>query len=208
VPPPRKPRKQEQAALAEQRRVAAENAAAAKHVAPDRPPETKVDTKIAALPDPQAPAPPPQAELAKSVQTELRRAGCFTGSANGEWDAASRRALELFNQHAGTKFEVKVASANALDAIKLKPARVCPLICAFGFKRDGDRCVKIACAAGHFVNDDNECEKRKVRQAPSASHDRREDRREARREAPARPKAEASAGNKPQSGMPFIFFMP
>ena len=53
----------------------------------------------------------------------------------------------------------RFASADALDAIKLKPARVCPLICAFGFKRDGDRCVKIACAAGHFVNDDNECEK-------------------------------------------------
>jgi len=182
-----------------------------------------VGTKIAALPDPQAPAPPSQAELAKSVQTELRRVGCFTGSANGEWDAASRRSLELFNQHAGTKFDVKVASVDTLDAIKLKPARVCPLICTFGFRRDGDRCVKIACAAGYFVNDDNECEKRKVRQAPSASHDRREDRkearredhredrREARREAPAKPKAEASAGNKPQSGqtgMPFIFFMP
>jgi len=198
---------QEQAAQAEQRRVAAE----------------KVGTKIAALPDPQAPAPPSQAELAKSVQTELRRVGCFTGSANGEWDAASRRSLELFNQHAGTKFDVKVASVDTLDAIKLKPARVCPLICTFGFRRDGDRCVKIACAAGYFVNDDNECEKRKVRQAPSASHDRREDRKEARREdhrgdrrgarreAPAKPKAEASAGNKPQSGqtgMPFIFFMP
>jgi hypothetical protein len=133
----------------------------------------------------------------------------------------------LFNQHAGTKFDVKVASVDTLDAIKLKPARICPLICAFGFRRDGDRCVKIACAAGYFVNDDNECEKRKVRQAPSAGHDRREDRKEARREdrredrrearredrreAPAKPKAEASAGNKPQSGqtgMPFIFFMP
>ena len=44
---------QEQAAQAEQRRVAAENAAAVKNVAPvapDRPQETKVGTKIAALP--------------------------------------------------------------------------------------------------------------------------------------------------------------
>jgi hypothetical protein len=198
---------QKEAAQAEQRRVETENAASAKNVAsvaPDRPKETeeaKVDTKIAALPDPQVPAPPPQAELAKSVQTELRRVGCFTGSANGEWNAASRRSLELFNKHAGAKLDAKLASVDALDAIKLKPARVCPLICEFGFKRDGDRCSKITCAAGSFVNDDNECEKRKVRQAPSARHDRKE--------TPAKPKPEASAGAKSQGGIPFIpFFMP
>ncbi|GLR85830.1 hypothetical protein GCM10007857_25410 [Bradyrhizobium iriomotense] len=203
---------QEQAAQAEQRRAAAD-AAAAKNVAPvspDRPRETKVDAKIAALPAPEAPAPPPQAEVAKLVQAELRRVGCFTGSANGEWDAASRRSLELFNQHAGTKFDVKAASVDVLDAIKLKPARVCPLICASGFKRDGDRCVRIACAPGYFVNDDNECEKRKVRQSPSARYDRSPSARQERREAPATPKAEASAGDKPKGGgMPFIpFFLP
>src|SRR5262245_3867947 len=162
---------QEQAAQAEQRRAAAD-AAAAKHVAPDRPPETKVDTKIAALPGPETRALPPQAELAKLLQAELRRVGCFTGTDKGEWDATSLRSLELFNQHAGTTFDIKVASIDALDTIKLKPARVCPLICSFGFRRDGDRCVRIACAAGYFVNDDNECEKRKLRQAPSARYDR------------------------------------
>ena len=85
------------------------------------------------------------------------------------------------------------------------------MICTFGFKRDGDRCVKIACAAGYFVNDDNECEKRKVRQAPSARYDRRDapakPRAEAR-EAPAKPRAEAGAGDKSQGGMPFLFILP
>jgi hypothetical protein len=202
---------QHQAAQAEQRRVAAETAPAAKNAAPSatgQPQEAKAntDTKVAALPNPQAPVPPPSpAELAKSVQTELRRVGCLTGSASGEWDAASRRSLELFNQSAGTKFDTKTASADALDAIKLKPARVCPLICGSGLKRDGDRCVKIACAAGYFLNSDDECEKRKVRQAPSARLERRE-----REAAPARPaRPEASASNKPEGGgMPFMFFLP
>ncbi|MFK4530580.1 hypothetical protein ABIF90_008561 [Bradyrhizobium japonicum] len=202
---------QHQAAQAEQRRVAAETAPAAKNAAPSatgQPQEAKAntDTKVAALPNPQAPVPPPSpAELAKSVQTELRRVGCFTGSASGEWDAASRRSLELFNQSAGTKFDTKMASADALDAIKLKPARVCPLICGSGLKRDGDRCVKITCAAGYFLNGDDECEKRKVRQAPSARLERRE-----REAAPARPaRPEASASNKPEGGgMPFMFFLP
>ncbi|UPT90020.1 caspase family protein [Bradyrhizobium barranii subsp. apii] len=202
---------QHQAAQAEQRRVAAETAPAAKNAAPSatgQPQEAKANanTKVAALPNPQAPVPPPSpAELAKSVQTELRRVGCLTGSASGEWDAASRRSLELFNQSAGTKFDTKTASADALDAIKLKPARVCPLICGSGLKRDGDRCVKIACAAGYFLNSDDECEKRKVRQAPSARLERRE-----REAAPARPaRPEASASNKPEGGgMPFMFFLP
>lgn len=202
---------QHQAAQAEQRRVAAETGAAAKNAAPSatgQPQEAKAntDTKVVALPNPQAPAPPPTpVELAKSVQTELRRVGCLTGLASGEWDAASRRSLELFNRSAGTKFDTETASADALDAIKLKSARVCPLICGSGLKRDGDHCVKITCAAGYFLNDDDECEKRKFRQTPSARLERRE-----REAAPARPaRPEASASNKPEGGgMPFMFFLP
>jgi hypothetical protein len=176
---------QQQAAAAEQKRLAAEKAAA------DKSHDPKQDTKIAALPDPSAPAPPSPAELAKSVQTELRRVGCFTGSADGEWNKSSRRSLELFNRNAGTKLDVKLASLDALDAIKSKPVRVCPLICEYGSRADGDRCVKITCAAGSFLNDDSECEKRKAREPPSARRDRDE------RPAPVvreRPRGEASAG--------------
>jgi hypothetical protein len=187
---------QQQAAAAEQKRVAAEKAEPGPAAA-DRSHDAKQDAKIAALPDPSAPAPPSSAELAKSVQIELRRVGCFTGSADGEWNKSSRRSLELFNKSAGTKLDVKLASLDALDAIKSKPARVCPLICEYGSRADGDRCVKITCAAGSFLNDDNECEKRKSREPPSAKRDRDE------RPAPVvreRPRGEASAG-KPSGQM-------
>ena len=207
---------QQQAAAAEQKRAAAEKAAADKDAAEKagmddgaaghapgskptagRSQAAKQDSKVAALPDPSAPAPPSPVELAKSVQTELRRVGCLTGSADGEWNKASRRSLELFNKNAGTKLDVRLASLDALDAIKLKSARVCPLICETGFKADGERCVKITCAAGSFLNDDNECEKRKSREPRSARRDR--DERPARvvRE---RPPAQASSG-KPSGQM-------
>jgi hypothetical protein len=178
---------QQQAAAAEQKRVATEKAADSPA---DRSHDAKQEPKIAALPDPSAPAPPSPAELAKSVQTELRRVGCLAGSADGEWNKASRRSLELFNKSAGTRLDVKLASLDALDAIKSKTARVCPLICEYGFRADGERCVKISCAAGSFLNDDNECERRRER-TPSARRDR--DERPARvvRE---RPEGEASAG--------------
>ncbi len=104
---------------------------------------------------------PPQAELVKSVQGELRRVGCLSAAADGDWNAASQRSMTLFNKNAGTKFDTKLASLDALDAIKLKSSRVCPLICGHGFKADGDQCSRISCGAGSFLNDDNECEKRR-----------------------------------------------
>ncbi|PMY00969.1 caspase (peptidase), partial [Pseudomonas sp. MPR-R2A5] len=84
-------------------------------------------------------------ETAKLVQSELRRVGCLASNADGDWNATSQRSLTLFNKYAGTKFDTKLASFEALDAIKAKPGRVCPLVCEHGFKADGDACVKITC---------------------------------------------------------------
>jgi len=107
---------------AEKLRVAAEKLA-------DTGPQKPVQ-QVASLPSPDSPAPKPalsQAEMTRSLQVELRRVGCLTGSANGEWTSASRRSLELFNKYAGMKLEVKLASLDALDAIKARPDRICPL---------------------------------------------------------------------------------
>ena len=128
---------------------------AAKQAAEKRDDEQKV---AAVAPTQSPPALSPQ-ETAKLVQSELRRVGCLTGAADGEWNAAAQRSLTLFNKHAGMKLDTKLASFDALDAIKSKQGRVCPLVCEHGFKADGDTCVKIACRAGYRVNDDNECEK-------------------------------------------------
>lgn len=142
---------------------------------------------------------PPPVELVKSVQTELRRVGCLTAAADGEWKTASQRSLTLFNKHAGTKLNVKLASLDALDAIKLKSTRVCPLICEHGFRPDGDNCSKIICAEGSFLNEDNECEKRRAKR-PTAR--REPDNRPARSDWPVRERqnTEASAGKTKSSG--------
>src|SRR3984893_9668623 len=170
---------QEQAAAAEQKRAAAEmadrlsekiaaiNAGADRGSAGPPPAENAQDdnkgdkrgekaVNVASLT-----AGPLPADLTKSVQMELRRVGCLTADADGEWNAASQRSMALFNRHARTKFDAKVATVDALDAIKLKPARVCPMICEHGFEADGDRCSKIVCGEGSFLNSDNECEKRR-----------------------------------------------
>ncbi|MBR0694750.1 caspase family protein [Bradyrhizobium lablabi] len=166
---------QEQAAEAERKRTASETATGGGFGAKDPdnnsasgPSAQDEKVKVAALS-----AGPEPADLAKSVQSELRRVGCFTGAADGEWNADSRRSLALFNRHARTKFDVKLASIDALGAIKLKPSRVCPLVCEHGFKPDGDQCTRIACQEGSFLNDENKCEKRRAK-TPTAKRERDE----------------------------------
>ncbi|MGX9430628.1 MULTISPECIES: caspase family protein [Bradyrhizobium] len=163
---------QEQAAVAEQKRLAAEKALADK-IAADQavaaPATTPVD-KDKALSVAALSTGSPQADVTKSIQTELRRVGCLTGSADGEWNAASQRSLTLFNRYAGTRLDTKVANVDTLDAIKQKSSRVCPLICEHGTKADGDRCTRIVCGAGSFLNDNNACEKRREKK-PVAKRD-------------------------------------
>ncbi len=110
------------------------------------------------------------ADLPRALQSELRRVGCNTGAVDGNWSIASQKALDLFNKHAGMKLEVKTASAEALDAVKGKSARVCPLLCDTGYRPNGDKCVKIACRSGYELNDDGTCEKIVVKK-PVAKQD-------------------------------------
>jgi hypothetical protein len=107
--------------------------------APNAPPRQS----IAALPAPDVAAPPATdpVNLTRTLQTELKRVGCDPGALDGGWSAKSRSALGLFNKHAGTKFDIKVASVDALDAVRAKDARVCPLVCGRGRKAEGDSCI-------------------------------------------------------------------
>jgi uncharacterized caspase-like protein len=132
-------------------------------------------------------------EVALQVQAELRRVGCLTSQADGEWNTASQRSLTLFNKYAATKFDVKLAGPDVLDAVKAKSGRVCPLVCEHGYKADGDSCVKIACRTGYRVNDDNECVKEHDKR-PVATRDERERREPDRKpsDAVAPPRSQAS----------------
>src|SRR5712671_2544149 len=173
---------QDKAAAAEQARAAAERAAAEKK------------EQLAALSSPADKSEQQsQVDLPRALQAELRRVGCNTGTADGNWNAASQKALDLFNKHAGMKLEVKTASADAFDAVKGKTGRICPLICETGHRADGDRCVKITCRSGYELNDDATCEKIEVKK-PTAKREepkpRREQSERAKTEAaPAKPQA-------------------
>ncbi len=183
---------QDQAAAAERNRtdkavdtkVVASNAATGGDSRAAGAPASDKASNVAAL----TPGPTP-ADITKSVQLELRRVGCLAGAADGDWNAESQRSLSSFNRNAGMKLDVKTASADTLDAIKQKQSRVCPLLCEHGYRADGDHCARIVCADGTFLNDDNECEKRRAK-TPTAKRD--DDQRDRRDRAPReRPRLDA-----------------
>jgi hypothetical protein len=115
--------------------------------------------KLAALEQPPTKSEPAPADTARRLQAELRRVGCFTAEPDGDWNARSRSALELFNKHNGSSLDTKLASLDALDVVRSKPARICPLICARGQHSEGERCVATICKAGYVIGEDGSCER-------------------------------------------------
>src|SRR6266403_1011434 len=161
----------EEAKVAEAARVKTAEAAKAAADMKTAPEQRAIDDKVATLTPPADKSDQPAAvDLTRSLQAELRRVGCNTGSIDSNWNAASQRSLDLFNKHTGMTLEIKVASVDALDAVKSKSTRICPLICDHGFKADGNLCTKITCQAGYEVGDNNSCEKIEVKK-PTAKRD-------------------------------------
>ncbi len=135
----------------------------------------KVATLTPGQTTPQTPPPAPQlgqADLTRLLQAHLKRVGCNTGNVDGHWEDSSSKALDLFNKNAKTQFDIKLASLDALDAVRNKPDRVCPLICGKGQRAEGERCVQIGCGSGFFLNSSGSCEKRRE-PAPRARSARR-----------------------------------
>jgi hypothetical protein len=82
---------------------------------------------------------------------------------------------------------VKVASLDALDAVRAKPDRICPLVCGKGQRVTGDRCVQIVCESNFVLDSEGRCGKRPDLPARPKAVSRRE-------AAPHAPSAPAGGG--------------
>ena len=86
-----------------------------------------------------APAPDPH-EQARSLQVELQRVGCFNDTVNGEFNDATKAALQRFIKLTSLSIPVDL-SADAINAVRAITKRVCPLVCPGGKHANGDVCV-------------------------------------------------------------------
>jgi hypothetical protein len=82
-------------------------------------------------------------QLARSLQSELKRVGCYKGAVNGEFDDATKAAWRSFTKLTSISIPDEV-SPNALKAVREIDKRVCPLICPDGQRAENDRCLAIA----------------------------------------------------------------
>ncbi len=126
---------------------------------------------LAAVPpvaEPQKPSPMREGDIVTLLHVELQRVGCLSGLIEGQWTSRSRKAMELYNQHARTRFDAAAANAETLDAVRDKTGRVCPLICGRGTQAEGNQCVAIVCRSGYELNRHGTCERVKARSRTAA----------------------------------------
>jgi len=76
-----------------------------------------------------SPVPPADAqEIARNLQQELQRVGCYTGAVDGMWGPGVQAAVQQFNQRTGKRLDIHAVSMEAITAVKEHTDRVCPAI--------------------------------------------------------------------------------
>src|ERR1700733_11794291 len=93
----------------------------------------------AAPPTPAVSAPDPH-ELARALQFELQRVGCFSGTVNGQFDDVTKTAWHRFIKLTSLKIPDDI-TPDAINALRGINKRVCPVICGHGEHAEGDQCI-------------------------------------------------------------------
>jgi hypothetical protein len=97
-------------------------------------------------PEPPSPVEPPKpkvdpAEVARVLQVELKRVGCDPISVDGNWGVSSERALALFDKNAHSSLDPRTPTLDAVEAVRSRTERVCPLQCGEGRIAEAGKCV-------------------------------------------------------------------
>jgi hypothetical protein len=80
-------------------------------------------------------------DLARLLQTELKRVGCDPGAIDGTWGDKGEAALERFARYAKLALKTDAATAAALEAVKGQSGRICPLECGLNAVERNGACV-------------------------------------------------------------------
>ncbi len=102
--------------------------------------EQRIASLAAAPPAPPAVTAPDPRDLARLLQFELMRVGCFSGKVTGEFDDDTKVAWHKFVKLTSRNMPDDV-SQDAINAVRGVNKRVCPLVCPHGQHADGSECV-------------------------------------------------------------------
>jgi hypothetical protein len=108
--------------------------------------------------------------LARQLQTELARVGCYAGTIDGDWGRRSAAALDRFSEAAGIEIAAGEPSGEALDAVTSKQETVCEAkVCAAGLEPDADGDCVAASGAVRKKATHTEPESKPVKRAKAKS---------------------------------------
>ena len=91
------------------------------------PPEAKPKPPVATNIDPGD-----RAALARALQRELKRVGCYSGEITGVWTTSSRMAMKAFTQRVNATLPIDTPDPVLLSLVQAHPDRACGTACPAG----------------------------------------------------------------------------
>ena len=90
----------------------------------------------------------PIAPLARELQKELRRVGCYDGEIHGAWTTSTKRAMKTFTERVNASLPVEEPDQVLLSLLHGQPDKACGRPCPAGeSSAEGGRCVPSPVAA-------------------------------------------------------------
>lgn len=77
-------------------------------------------------------------DLARNIQRELKRVGCYAGETDGQWSASTRRAMTTFTEHVNARLPTDVPDVILLTLVQGHSDRACGRGCPAGQAVGGD----------------------------------------------------------------------
>src|SRR5262245_32282143 len=88
-----------------------------------------------------------RSQLARELQRELRRVGCYDGEINGGWTTSTKRAMKTFTERVNASLPVEEPDLVLLSLLQGQTDKTCGRPCPAGeTAADGGRCVPAAVA--------------------------------------------------------------
>ncbi len=112
-------------------------------------PSNRPNLRLAVAPAPKAGAlATDRTQLARELQKELRRVGCYDGEIHGTWTTSTKRAMKTFTERVNASLPVEEPDQVLLSLLHGQPDKACGRPCPAGeSSAEGGRCVPSAVAA-------------------------------------------------------------
>jgi len=112
-------------------------------------PNNRPNLRLAVAPAPKAGGfTTDRSQLARELQKELRRVGCYDGEINGGWTTSTKRAMKTFTERVNASLPVEEPDQVLLSLVQGQPDKACGRPCPAGESAvDGGRCVPSAVAS-------------------------------------------------------------